>query len=318
MLAHLAECDERRLHVDLGFPSLFAYCIESLGFCEATAWRRITAARMCRRFPEAFALVACGSLHLSALCSLKPYLEPDNAGELFELCRNKSSRKVDELLATRFPRPDVPDSIRRLPTRRAAVTAAAAEAEPLTSDAGSARLEPLSTDRFGVRFTADAEFCALLERVRGLAAHRLPSGDLLALLKRGLEAYERELMKERFGVGRKRRGDGSKSAARPSHHSRHIPVAVATEVYLRDEGQCTFVSDDGRRCGARGRLELDHVKPWAVGGEATLQNLRLRCSAHNLRHAENCFGSARIRAARTEPRRTARANGGTATRSDES
>ena len=30
LLAHLAECDERRLYLDLGFPSLFAYCTESL------------------------------------------------------------------------------------------------------------------------------------------------------------------------------------------------------------------------------------------------------------------------------------------------
>ncbi|HET7545865.1 MAG TPA: hypothetical protein VFK05_38620 [Polyangiaceae bacterium] len=54
-----------------------------------------------------------------------------------------------------------------------------------------------------MHFTADGEFCQLLERVRGLAGHRLPSGDLLILLKRGLEAYERELQKERFALGRK-------------------------------------------------------------------------------------------------------------------
>jgi len=54
-----------------------------------------------------------------------------------------------------------------------------------------------------VHFTADGEFRELLERVRGLAGHRLPSGDLMTLLKCGLEAYERELAKERFGVGRK-------------------------------------------------------------------------------------------------------------------
>src|SRR5262245_20708244 len=97
LLAHLAECDERRLHLDLGFPSLFAYCTESLGFCEATAWRRITAARVCRRFPEAFALVASGKLHPSALCSMKPHLDRDNASALFELCSNQSARRVDEL-----------------------------------------------------------------------------------------------------------------------------------------------------------------------------------------------------------------------------
>src|SRR5262245_7336404 len=117
LLAHLGECDERRLHLDLGFPSLFAYCTESLGFCEATAWRRITAARVCREFPEAFARVEDGRLHLSALCALSAHLTPENAHELFELCSGRSARKVDELLAARFPRPDVRDSIRRLPAR---------------------------------------------------------------------------------------------------------------------------------------------------------------------------------------------------------
>ena len=46
--------------------------------------------------------------------------------------------------------------------------------------------------------------------MRALASHRDaaqgPSdGDLLSLMKRGLEAYRRELEKERFGVGSKPR-----------------------------------------------------------------------------------------------------------------
>jgi hypothetical protein len=44
VLAHLAEVDERRLHLELGFPSLFAYCVESLGFSESAAGRRIAVA----------------------------------------------------------------------------------------------------------------------------------------------------------------------------------------------------------------------------------------------------------------------------------
>ena len=32
LLAHLAELDERRLYLDLGYTSLFAYCTEALGF----------------------------------------------------------------------------------------------------------------------------------------------------------------------------------------------------------------------------------------------------------------------------------------------
>src|SRR5450432_2909696 len=58
LLAHLAEVDERQLYAELGFPSLWAYCVESLGLCESSAGRRIAAARVCRQFPEAFAVAA--------------------------------------------------------------------------------------------------------------------------------------------------------------------------------------------------------------------------------------------------------------------
>src|SRR5450755_4622948 len=81
-LAHLAELDERRLFLELGFPSLFAYCTDALGLSRSSAGRRIAAARVCRRFPEAFARAARGELQLSVLCELGKYLNPANASEL--------------------------------------------------------------------------------------------------------------------------------------------------------------------------------------------------------------------------------------------
>jgi hypothetical protein len=115
-LAYLAELDERQIFLDLGFSSLFEYCVEALGLCESTAGRHIAAARVCRNHPEVFALVASGALHASALSLLRKHLTTENAVELFELCKQRSARKVEELLAARFPRPDVRDLVRRLPT----------------------------------------------------------------------------------------------------------------------------------------------------------------------------------------------------------
>jgi hypothetical protein len=128
-LAYLAELEERKLHLQLGFTpsgitkrvaSLFAYCVEALGLSEGSAGRRVAAARVCRRFPEAFELVARGDLHLSALCGLAPHLNPENATELFIACCRRTRRQVDELLAARFPKPDVREQIRRLPGRGSA------------------------------------------------------------------------------------------------------------------------------------------------------------------------------------------------------
>ena len=194
---------------------------------------------------------------------------------------------MEELLAARFPKADVPDSI---------------------------RVEPLSADRFAVRFTADSEFLELLERVRALESHRQPNGDLLPIMKRSLEAHLRELEKNRFAVSRKPRRARralptvESAAARSGdtlgtgERKRHIPAAVVREVYLRDEQQCTFVSEDGRRCTARHFIELDHVEPWAYGGESSVGNLRLRCRAHNLEWAKDQFGTAHMNAAVTRSR----------------
>ena len=115
LLAHLGELEERRLHLQLGFASLFSYCVETLGLSEGSAGRRVAAARVCRRFPEAFELVAHGELHLSALCGLAPHLDERNASELFTACCRETRRQVDELIAARFPKPDIRDQIRRLP-----------------------------------------------------------------------------------------------------------------------------------------------------------------------------------------------------------
>lgn len=75
-----------------------------------------------------------------------------------------------------------------------------------------------------------------------------------------------------------------------SARARVIPAAVRRAVWARDQGCCSWQSRDGRRCGSRWKLELDHITPVAHGGESTEENLRLICRAHNVRHAEQIFG----------------------------
>jgi hypothetical protein len=51
------------------------------------------------------------------------------------------------------------------------------------------------------------------------------------------------------------------------------------------------VSSDGRRCSERGFLEFHHHDiPYAKGGAATIENIRLVCRAHNALLAERDFG----------------------------
>ncbi len=72
------------------------------------------------------------------------------------------------------------------------------------------------------------------------------------------------------------------TAPPPRVRSRAIPVAVRRQVWERDRGCCSYVDrGSGRRCGSRHLLEIDHVVPYALGGSAEPDNLRLLCAAHH-------------------------------------
>ncbi len=51
---------------------------------------------------------------------------------------------------------------------------------------------------------------------------------------------------------------------------RAIPAAIAGEVTRRDRGRCVI-------CGSQNELEMDHILPFARGGDHTVENLRLLC-----------------------------------------
>ena len=64
--------------------------------------------------------------------------------------------------------------------------------------------------------------------------------------------------------------------------TRAIPAAVRRHIWLRDRGRCTYRDpESGRCCGSRHLVQIDHIQPYAMGGSACVENLRLLCSAHN-------------------------------------
>src|SRR5467141_4823130 len=104
LLAHIAECDARRLYLPAAYPSMYAYCVQELHLSEASAYKRIQAARAARQFPGIFQAVADGRLHLSAVVLLAPYLTPENAEGLLAEAAHRTKAEIEELLARRFPR----------------------------------------------------------------------------------------------------------------------------------------------------------------------------------------------------------------------
>jgi hypothetical protein len=97
IVAHLAEVERRKLHLALGYGSMFAYTTERLRFSEDRACRRIKAARLSVEHPEALEYLAKGELTLSSLGAVA------NAPELLEEARGKSKREVERMVAAKSP-----------------------------------------------------------------------------------------------------------------------------------------------------------------------------------------------------------------------
>ena len=321
LVAHLAELDARRLYLGAGFSSLFTYCTAALGLSESETYNRIEAARAARRFPLVLDRLADGSLNLTTLRLIARHLTAANHEELVAAASGRTKHEVELLVARLFPRAEVASSVRKLPAvartaaepvgpvpavavaapsgaamsaAPAAVSAPPASGAPLVlaSPTPAARrpvISPLAAERYEIRFTARAETHDKLRRAQDLLRHAIPSGDPVEIFDRALTALLDDLARKKCAATRRPRA----SRASP-RGSRHIPAKVKRAVWLRDASRCAFVARSGRRCAERGFLELHHVEPHAVGGGATVDNIQLRCRAHNAYEAELFYGPAKL------------------------
>lgn len=171
-----------------------------------------------------------------------------------------------------FPAPPLPGSPTPVP--------------PLPPARRSAEVTPLSPDRYKVQVTIGGDTLEKLRLAKDLLRHAVPSGDEAVILDRALTALLADLAHRKFGATENPRPSGGSVPG-----SRHIPAEVRRAVWLRDLGRCAFVGTGGRRCQERAFLEFHHVTPHALGGEATVANIQLRCRSHNAYEARLYFGN---------------------------
>ncbi len=333
-LLYLDEFDRRRAFVEVGHASLWAYCLEALHLREGAAGRRIQAMRVLRRFPSLEAPLRDGRLCLSTLALLGQVLTEGNVDDLLAHAAFRTRAEVEHLVVSIQARTAPRAGLRKL-TDRAPIAGSAA-LQPPASDAGQAEtateprtakptLDPgraagplsappppvaqpkrrdetlaVSESRWSLRVTLDRACKEDLETLRSLLSHKVPDGDLAAVLheaircaiekhgkRKGAVAPERKT-KEAKQARAEQAGTTASVAKQPARTT--IPAIVRRAVWTRDGGRCAWVGPDGCRCTSRWKLELDHIQPAALGGPSTIDNLRLACRAHNLLHAESTFG----------------------------
>jgi hypothetical protein len=153
-----------------------------------------------------------------------------------------------------------------------------------TSARRAAEVTPLSPDRYRVQVTIGTGTLEKLRLAKDLLRHSVPSGDEAVILDRALTALLEDIARRRCAAT-----SSPRPAPGATSGSRHVPAEVRRRVWLRDAARCAFVGTGGRRCSERSFLEFHHVKPFALGGEATVENVQLRCRSHNAYEARLYF-----------------------------
>ena len=306
-----------------------------LGYSEQGAYKRIQAARAARTHPALLQRLADGELHLAAIVVLAPHLRVENLHARLEAARGKNIRELEAMAAGWAPRPEAREFLRALPSRATLderTDVAAAELKPPSSASDPAlrspaaapgashpppstglgtrpmqgapgpreQIEPLSAERFLFRFTAGAGLRADFMRARDLLPIQPSAGPMEAVFRAALGALldrldpqRRHARRQRAKRRETRRREGPADGRDPS---RRIPRPLRDAVWTRDGGRCTFVGPDSQRCTATRYLEIDHVRPYALGGRSDDHaNLRLTCRAHNQLLARRAFGEATCR-----------------------
>jgi len=182
--------------------------------------------------------------------------------------------------------------------------------------------------RVKIEFSAKESVAQKIERTKQLLRHKYPQGKLedifdellnLFLAKkdpaRKIERLEKKTLasqvkqEDNSEVHPKMAANRNEEPAPTNNNlrkikTRYIPENIKLQVWQRDEGQCSFMSPDGRRCQERGGLELDHIFPWSLGGDSSLENLRLLCRPHNNWRNRLNDGQMMIRFARTRQQKS--------------
>jgi hypothetical protein len=285
-VVELAGFAKRELYRELGYTSLFYYCVRQLGLSKSSAFRRGEVARLIARFPVIAVRLTAGSLSIRALVELREVLTEENHEEVLARAEGKSQEEAQLLAVAYRSRPVPRNVVRALPMPPAPpVELALVSAE--TKSPPPEVVKPLTPDLRRLNVTVSAEFMADLEQVRAALSHKCPDGNFEQVVR---EAFKLVLERDRK---RKALTDRPRpSPETPGENDRYVPAAVKRAVWERDQGRCTWPMGDGELCGSTHLVEFDHDLEVALGGKPVTENIRLLCKGHNLMKAEQHLGRA--------------------------
>jgi 5-methylcytosine-specific restriction endonuclease McrA len=299
ILKHLNEIERRRLYLQLGYSSMFTYCVGHLRYSESAAGRRLQVARSLLQFPEIGLFLERGEVTVVTVSQIAGVLTKSTANELLEKIRGKTQSEVEAIASVLRPPVALRDRVQRVAVAAASVRSGESRV-PVKPDAnhshcGSEETLNAVISKLHIQFLADESFMEKYREACALLSNRVPELSFETVFGELLNEFI-ERHSPRARTERREKRAAVRQAAVPEKPSRRaggrspIPARTRDAVFVRDQGQCTYVGAGGKRCDEKRRLHVDHIVPVAHGGTDELANLRLLCAQHNQLEADRLLG----------------------------
>jgi hypothetical protein len=250
--------EERGLYLEFGYSNLYDWLIQAHKYSERAAGRRIRAAKLLKAVPEVADKLTDGSVNLSTLSKAQSMIRTQERVSGKKLSGPEKAEAVETI-----------ENQSEIKAEQALMCLFPDTASYVKQDRITVVNE--NTLRLGVNLSNEA--VENLQRAKEILSHALPEGRAADVIAYVLEEFVR-------------RKDPTKKNGAPPAQS-----VTRKQVIRAGEGRCSYRSPiTGKVCGSRVRIERDHVRPRAMGGDDSPDNLRLLCRTHNQFMSERILG----------------------------
>lgn len=250
ILYHLKEVEVRKLFCDYGCTSLFDYACKELKYSADQAYRRIQAMRLLKEIPELSTKIDTGELSLTNINQAQRFFN-DN-----KVIAKKNKISVLKKLINKSTREGQKELLKMSPVK------------PLPLETK----KQVSPNHQQFSFNLSDKLEKKLDLVKSLLGPKACNISMAELIEDLADLAIEKLQDKKFGR--------STLSAKINPNSRYISKNLKQQIWNKAQGKCVH-------CRSTHNLNFDHIKPMALGGKTSKENLRLLCFNCNQRQRMN-------------------------------
>jgi len=271
LISVLQQIEAQFVFRELGYTSMYQYCLERHKISESRAYELIYVSRKCTEVPQLKAAIETGTVSISAAKRIGSVVTQENAELWISQAATLKQKDLERVVATANPKEAVKERVKPVAENRSMLVVG------ISPDLEK-KLERVKE----LVAQSTAKPCNLEQALEQMAALFLERKDPVQRAERVTQKKSAAVIKPKSTCLSKVASPPKKPAPAVARQTRSpIPAAIRHQVMLRDRGECQGKIPQGTRCGCRQWTDIHHIRPVSLGGSNDPDNLLTLCSGHH-------------------------------------